>query len=129
MNLLQGAEAGNNRLFAGRRWWLTGAVVFGAVLLQVAERAGVHSTDVKNVIIWGNHSSTQVGCCCLHEGPGAVSVLASQTSPLWHVMLSTMVATILLSAAYLLHRQVLETLRSRGPCVACVLCVCCSTPT
>lgn len=29
--------------------------------LQVAERAGVHVTDVKNVIIWGNHSSTQVG--------------------------------------------------------------------
>lgn len=30
-------------------------------LAQVAERAGVHSTDVRNVIIWGNHSSTQVG--------------------------------------------------------------------
>jgi hypothetical protein len=28
--------------------------------VQVAERAGVHSTAVKNVIIWGNHSSTQV---------------------------------------------------------------------
>lgn len=27
--------------------------------LQVAERAGVHVSDVKNVIIWGNHSSTQ----------------------------------------------------------------------
>eukprot|EP00983_Pelagomonas_calceolata_P098586 1158368-Pelagomonas_calceolata.AAC.5 len=25
----------------------------------VGERAGVHSTAVKNVIIWGNHSSTQ----------------------------------------------------------------------
>lgn len=32
-----------------------------AALPQVAERAGVHNTDVKNVIIWGNHSSTQVG--------------------------------------------------------------------
>lgn len=28
-------------------------------LAQVAERAGVHVTKVKNVIIWGNHSSTQ----------------------------------------------------------------------
>jgi hypothetical protein len=27
---------------------------------QVALRAGVHVTEVKNVIIWGNHSSTQV---------------------------------------------------------------------
>ncbi len=26
---------------------------------QLAEKTGVHSTDVKNVIIWGNHSSTQ----------------------------------------------------------------------
>lgn len=28
-------------------------------LAQVAERCKAHSTDVKNVIIWGNHSSTQ----------------------------------------------------------------------
>eukprot|EP00878_Enallax_costatus_P007499 GHUV01007854.1.p1 GENE.GHUV01007854.1~~GHUV01007854.1.p1 ORF type:complete len:181 (-),score=47.32 GHUV01007854.1:1792-2334(-) len=28
-------------------------------LAQVAQRAGVHVTQVKNVIIWGNHSSTQ----------------------------------------------------------------------
>ncbi|KAI8475683.1 MAG: malate dehydrogenase, cytoplasmic [Monoraphidium minutum] len=28
-------------------------------LAQVAERAGLHVTAVKNVIIWGNHSSTQ----------------------------------------------------------------------
>mmetsp|Transcript_27308 Transcript_27308/g.73817 ORF Transcript_27308/g.73817 Transcript_27308/m.73817 type:complete len:364 (+) Transcript_27308:117-1208(+) len=28
-------------------------------IAQVGERAGVHSTAVKNVIIWGNHSSTQ----------------------------------------------------------------------
>jgi malate dehydrogenase len=28
-------------------------------LAQVAERAGAHVTAVKNVIIWGNHSSTQ----------------------------------------------------------------------
>lgn len=27
---------------------------------QLAERSGVHNTKVKNVIIWGNHSSTQV---------------------------------------------------------------------
>lgn len=26
---------------------------------QLAEKTGTHSTDVKNVIIWGNHSSTQ----------------------------------------------------------------------
>lgn len=26
---------------------------------QLAEKTGVHSTDVKNVTIWGNHSSTQ----------------------------------------------------------------------
>lgn len=26
---------------------------------QLAEKAGVHSTDVKNVAIWGNHSATQ----------------------------------------------------------------------
>ncbi len=26
---------------------------------QIAEKAGAHSTDVKNIIIWGNHSSTQ----------------------------------------------------------------------
>lgn len=26
---------------------------------QLAEKCGVHSTDVKNVIIWGNHSATQ----------------------------------------------------------------------
>ncbi len=26
---------------------------------QLAEKTGAHSTDVKNVIIWGNHSSTQ----------------------------------------------------------------------
>ncbi len=26
---------------------------------QLAEKTGVHSTDVKNMIIWGNHSSTQ----------------------------------------------------------------------
>ena len=35
-------------------------VLFSAAACQVAERAGVHVTDVKNVIIWGNHSSTQV---------------------------------------------------------------------
>lgn len=28
---------------------------------QLSERSGVHNTKVKNVIIWGNHSSTQVG--------------------------------------------------------------------
>eukprot|EP00879_Flechtneria_rotunda_P018318 GHRR01019215.1.p1 GENE.GHRR01019215.1~~GHRR01019215.1.p1 ORF type:complete len:150 (+),score=49.00 GHRR01019215.1:692-1141(+) len=28
-------------------------------LAQVAERAQVHVSEVKNVIIWGNHSSTQ----------------------------------------------------------------------
>ena len=28
-------------------------------VLQVAERLGVHVGEVKNVIIWGNHSSTQ----------------------------------------------------------------------
>ena len=27
---------------------------------QLSERSGVHNTKVKNVIIWGNHSSTQV---------------------------------------------------------------------
>ena len=26
---------------------------------QIAERLKVHVTDVKNIIIWGNHSSTQ----------------------------------------------------------------------
>lgn len=26
---------------------------------QLAQKAGVHSTDVKNVVIWGNHSATQ----------------------------------------------------------------------
>lgn len=26
---------------------------------QLAEKAGVHSTAVKNVAIWGNHSATQ----------------------------------------------------------------------
>lgn len=26
---------------------------------QLSERSGVHNTKVKNVIIWGNHSSTQ----------------------------------------------------------------------
>lgn len=30
-----------------------------SVLLQVAMRCGVSSDKVKNVIIWGNHSSTQ----------------------------------------------------------------------
>ena len=29
-------------------------------LQQLSERSGVHNTNVKNVIIWGNHSSTQV---------------------------------------------------------------------
>lgn len=28
-------------------------------LAQVAQRAGAHVTDVRNVVIWGNHSSTQ----------------------------------------------------------------------
>ncbi len=28
-------------------------------ITQLAEKAGVYSTDVKNLIIWGNHSSTQ----------------------------------------------------------------------
>lgn len=28
-------------------------------LAQIAEKAGVHNTQVKNVIIWGNHSTTQ----------------------------------------------------------------------
>ena len=28
-------------------------------MLQVAERVGVPVTEVKNVIIWGNHSSSQ----------------------------------------------------------------------
>ena len=27
--------------------------------LQIADRVGVSSLDVRNVIIWGNHSSTQ----------------------------------------------------------------------
>ena len=26
---------------------------------QIAERTGAHVTEVKNVIIWGNHSSSQ----------------------------------------------------------------------
>ena len=30
-----------------------------ASVSQVAERLGVHVGEVKNVIIWGNHSSTQ----------------------------------------------------------------------
>lgn len=28
-------------------------------MVQVAEKVGAHVTEVKNVIIWGNHSSTQ----------------------------------------------------------------------
>ena len=28
-------------------------------LMQVAEKVGAHVTEVKNVIIWGNHSSSQ----------------------------------------------------------------------
>jgi len=28
-------------------------------LSQIAHKAGVHTTAVKNVIVWGNHSSTQ----------------------------------------------------------------------
>ena len=31
----------------------------GVLLHQIAERVGVTALDVKNVIIWGNHSSTQ----------------------------------------------------------------------
>ena len=27
---------------------------------QLAEKTGTHNTDIKNMIIWGNHSSTQV---------------------------------------------------------------------
>lgn len=51
--------------------------------LQVAERAGVHVTDVKNVIIWGNHSSTQVcvwggGGGGEHGAPGCVSQMAGR---------------------------------------------------
>ncbi len=32
------------------------SVLYGS---QVAAKAGVSSTEVRNVIIWGNHSSTQ----------------------------------------------------------------------
>ena len=28
-------------------------------LMQVAEKVGAHVTEVKNVVIWGNHSSSQ----------------------------------------------------------------------
>ena len=28
-------------------------------MVQVAEKVGAHVTEVKNVIIWGNHSSSQ----------------------------------------------------------------------
>lgn len=34
-------------------------IVIGCCVLQVAMRCGVSSEKVKNVIIWGNHSSTQ----------------------------------------------------------------------
>ena len=29
------------------------------VIFQIADRVGVSALDVRNVIIWGNHSSTQ----------------------------------------------------------------------
>ena len=35
------------------------ACVFNVACAQLSERSGVHNTDVKNVIIWGNHSSSQ----------------------------------------------------------------------
>lgn len=34
-------------------------MIFFSLRLQVAMRVGVSSDQVKNVIIWGNHSSTQ----------------------------------------------------------------------
>ncbi|KAF3954182.1 hypothetical protein CMV_020446 [Castanea mollissima] len=39
--------------------WECAGAVFSRALSQIAERLKAYVTDVKNVIIWGNHSSTQ----------------------------------------------------------------------
>ncbi|MBV7434692.1 malate dehydrogenase [Cardiobacteriaceae bacterium TAE3-ERU3] len=46
-------------------------------LSQLAEKTGKHSTDIKNMIIWGNHSSTQypdISCATIDGKPAAEQV-------------------------------------------------------
>ncbi len=41
------------------RWFAMTKLDENRAVYQLAEKAGVHTTAVKNMIIWGNHSSTQ----------------------------------------------------------------------
>ncbi len=56
---------------------------------QVAERLGVAVSSVKNVIIWGNHSSSQYPDVnhAVVEGPdGAKSVRSAVADDAWYVL-------------------------------------------
>ena len=49
---------------------------------QIAEKTGAHSSDVKNVIIWGNHSSTQYPD--LHHATVKGTDALSQVDQAWY---------------------------------------------
>lgn len=49
----------NAKSIPADRWTAMTQLDHNRAMAQLAAKAGVHSTDVKNVIIWGNHSNTQ----------------------------------------------------------------------
>ena len=52
-------------------------------MAQLAQHAGVHTTDVKGVCIWGNHSATQYPD--LHRATVAGKAMIEQLDQDWHV--------------------------------------------
>ena len=62
-------------------------------LSQIAERLKVYVTDVKNVIIWGNHSSTQysdVNHVTVTTTNGESPVKELDTEDHWYLKISNM---------------------------------------
>lgn len=68
-------------------------------LSQIAERLNVHNSDVKNVIVWGNHSSTQY--------PDASHATITTTS-------GEKSARELIADQHWLHNEFITTVQQRG---------------
>ena len=74
-------------------WFFNNKVVYNNIIiiyifsfLQIALRSGVHSKDVKNVIIWGNHSATQfpdVSQAKVKKGGAELSAYESVKDDAW----------------------------------------------
>jgi malate dehydrogenase len=54
-------------------------------LSQLAEKTGVHTTDIKKVTIWGNHSSTQQRGAAIIKARGASSAASAASAAIDHM--------------------------------------------